>query len=159
MFLSLVAKMASAPVPLVSVGECVRHDSRTWLVTAIRNVVGWNQYHLVDLDTGLSVVRARFQLETIPFIDVVTDGEFDGTMEAKVEPQVTRTSSVDEGAGPSSRQWNERSKSELTRLQENRHSKSTAHQTKWQPRSFEVRPPFWPKRSHCLANCPLDIFL
>ena len=27
------------------------------------------------------------------------------------------------------------------------------------PKSFEVRPPFWPKRSHCLVNCPLDIFL
>ena len=134
MFLSLFAKMASAPVPLVSVGDCVRHDGRTWLVTAIRNVVGWNQYHLVDLDTGLSVVRARFQLETIPFIDVVADGDFDGTMEAKVE--VTRTSSEDEGAGPSSRQWNERSESELTRLQENRHSKSTAHQTKWAAKIF-----------------------
>ena len=134
MFLSLFAKMASAPVPLVSVGECVRHDGRTWLVTAIRNVVGWNQYHLLDLDTGLSVVRARFQLETIPFIDVVAGGDFDGTMEAKVE--VTPTSSEDEGAGPSSRQWNERSESELTRLQENRHSKSTAHQTKWAAKIF-----------------------
>ena len=87
---------------------------------------GWNQYHLVDPDTGPSVVRAWFQSETILFIDVVADGDFDGMMEAKVEPPVTGISGEDEGAVPSSRQWNERSYSGLTRLQENRLSKYTA---------------------------------
>ena len=118
-FLSLFVKMASAPVPLVSGGECVRHDGRTWLVTAIRNVVGWNQYHLLDLDTGLSVVRARFKLETMPFIDVVTDGE-----------------------------WRWRGRPILKAMER----EVRLIRQNGQPRSFEVRPPFWPKRSHCLVT-------
>ena len=124
--------MAPPPVPLVTVGEFVRHNDRTWQVTDIVNTVGWNQYHLVDIDTGESVVRARYQLDTIPFLDIMAPDE-DFELEIQVtHPEMAPTSNSE----PSSRQWNDRSDADLDRLQESRHSKSTGNQTKWASKIF-----------------------
>lgn len=128
-------KMAPAPEPLVSVGEFVIHDGRTWLVTDIQNGTGWNQYQLTDMDTGDTAVRARYQLERVPEINLMDD-DFADELEADVPPEVgVHTSPV---AGPSGgcRRWNERTESDLTKLQENRHSKSTSHQTRWAAKTF-----------------------
>lgn len=108
-------------------------------MTEIRNDGGWNQYHLVDMDTGETVVRARYQLEVIPFIDMGFEEDFgEMMMEADVPPEpFTSPSEVSMPVVPAvKRTWTERSEGDLVRLQENRHSKSTSNQTKWAAKMF-----------------------
>ena len=131
--------MATEPVPLVTVGECVSYDGKTCMVTSIENALGWNQYHLVDIDTGHSCVAARYQLTVIPFLNTLMDGEtFDTAVRPTEDPKTSVDTDLhvdDDGRGPT-RLWSNRTDLDLQRLQENRHSKSTSQQTKWATRVF-----------------------
>ena len=100
--------MASPSQSSISVGECVCCDGRVWLVSATQNRFGWNQFHLVDLDSGVSAVMRRFQLETLP--ESAEDRSTESTVNQK---------------------WRYHSDADLTHLQEMRHAKSTSQQTRW----------------------------
>ena len=125
-------KITSPSQSLISFGECVRCDGRVWMVSAIQNRFGWNQFHLVDLDCGVRAVKARFQLETLPFMDVSMDDSFTAVgngVEDPVAPTSAETAE-DRSAKPTvNRKWRNRSDADLTHLQEMRHSKSTSQQT------------------------------
>ena len=124
------------------------HHQRAWfllasvfvvMVSAIQNRFGWNQFHLVDLDSGVRAMKARFQLETLPFVDVSMDDSFtaegDG-VEYAVAPTSAETAE-DRSAKPTvNRKWRNRSDADLTYLQEMRHSKSTSQQTRWAAKIF-----------------------
>ena len=132
-------KMASPSQSLISVGECVRCDGRVWMVSTIQNRFGWNQLHLVDLDSGVRAAKARFQLETLPFVDVSMYDSFtaegDGVEDA-VAPTSAETGE-DRSAKPTvNGKWRNRSDADLTHLQEMRHSKSTSQQTRWAAKIF-----------------------
>ena len=135
----MFCKMASPSQSLISVGECVCCDGRVWMVSAIQNRFGWNQFHLVDLDSGVRAVKARFQLETLLFVDVSMDDSFtaeDDGVEDAVAPTSAETAE-DRSAKPTVNwKWRNRSDADLTHLQDMRHSKSTSQQTRWTAKIF-----------------------
>ena len=138
MFTLTAVKMASQPVPLDSEGECVRFKGKTCLVNSITSRLGWNQYHLVDIDTGHSCVAARYQLERIPFLDTdLADDIFEADVVVKeAEEEVVGTDLADEKPVGPVRLWSNRTEDDLVRLQENPHSKSTSQQTMWARKVF-----------------------
>lgn len=50
-------------------GEFVRHKNATWMVTGISNQLGFNTFHLVNIDSGVTTVTQRYLLETVPFVE------------------------------------------------------------------------------------------
>ena len=131
--------MASPSQSLIFIGECVCCDGRVWMVSAIQNRFGWNEFHLVDLDNGVRAVKARFQLETLPYVDVSMDDSFttesDGVEDA-VAPTWAETAEDRSAKLTVNRKWRNRSDADLTHLQEMRHSKSTSQQTRWTAKIF-----------------------
>ena len=138
MFTMTAFKMAYQPVPLVTEGECVRFKGKTCLMNSITSRLGWNQYNLVDIDTGHSCVAARYQLERIPCLDTdLVDDIFEAEIIVEeTEEEVVGTNLDDEKPVGPARLWSNRTEDDLVRLQENRHSKSTSQQTKWARKVF-----------------------
>ena len=116
-----------------------------WLCPAWRQNLACDSYQecggVEPIPSGGSGHWPVSRLSSIPVGNDTIYWRCDGRRFRRDHRRQDRTTSdtyleLDEGAGPSSRQWNERSESELTRLQENRHSKSTAHPTKWAAKIF-----------------------
>ena len=132
--------MASQPVPLVTEGECVGFKGKTCLVNSITSRLGWNQFHLVDIDTGHNCVAARYQLERILFLDTdLADDIFEADVVVEeTEEDVVGTDLVDERPVGPAQLWSNHTDDDLVRLQENRRFKSTSQQTKWAQKVFQV---------------------
>ena len=135
--------MASAPFTVNDIVQC---SGKTCLITSITSPLGFNKFHLVDIDTGCSFVAYRHQLHhteiaaaLIPNFEGEFDNELDNVIEAIEVDVVEEIEEIDEdlpeAAVPNPR-WGAATPAEVERLQANRHSAHTDTQTKWAAAMF-----------------------
>ena len=122
--------MASAPATpnaLVYSGMYVTCQGRTCYVDSVENNLGYNQYKLIDIDSGVELVKARYEFE--PMDDILKDTEVDMAVlekilyENKEEIQEKRLQTV--------------STEELDSIALSRNSKRTKIQTNWAVKVFK----------------------
>ena len=53
----------SEPRTIFQVGEFVNSNGRTCYIEEIQNVLGFNRYILVDIDSGVTLNKAAFEIE------------------------------------------------------------------------------------------------
>ena len=115
----LLYKMASSHPKLLCVGDYVLSEGRTCFITKIVNSLGFNTYHIVDMDSGVVLTKARYQLEYLP---ILASGDDDAdfqqqNIELKQEKTTERFANV--------------SSSDLDEMELNRSSLKMKQQTLW----------------------------
>lgn len=136
--------MAEAPGPLISVGDFVNCSGRVCYVESIQNTIGFNQYKLVDIDSGVVLTKARFQINPIEVQYVTgTDSDMDF-----MDVNIDQLEQTNEGKKENSeeRRFSTLSEEDLNNLALNRNCKTTQQQTSWGVAIFKsetlVFPPF-----------------
>ena len=128
------------------------------MITDITKSIAWNDYHIVNIDSGATAVTQRYKLEHIPFLN---HAEMEGFTLEPMEPDAG-TKQPDEAApyvNPNpSRKWAGVSEASLAKLQANRHSKHTDNSTRWAVRIFRGEHYFWASRFNH-AKCIYLLFI
>jgi hypothetical protein len=122
--------MAAAPLPIISVGDFVKTAGRVCYVENIDRSLGFGQYILVDIDSGVVLKKSRYELEPI-HVDIVTgnDGDMDFEnidIQTLSQPNEDRKSSKTEG-----NRFATICEEDLDKIALNRTSKNTRNQTSW----------------------------
>jgi hypothetical protein len=112
-------KMA-APKPLVEIGDFVKTGERVCFVESIENKIGFNTYILVDIDSGVTLRKARFEFDPIE-VEYVSESE----MAQFIEENEVKQPKKEE------KRFETLSNEELDQLAQNRISKNTKKQTSW----------------------------
>ena len=114
------------PQRLLSKGEYVNCGGKTCYIQDIVNPLGYNQYVLIDMDTGLVMKKARYEFTPIPghILDEADDIPYPTTNnddtkknETTIEKQPSRFASV--------------TAEDLDKIELNRNSTRTKMQTSW----------------------------
>ena len=133
---SCLMKMASS---LFTVGELVKCQERTCLITQIVNRLGFNRYHVTDIDTGHSSIKFWYELKRCDEIAAALLPEV-FVADVKVEDEADIPEELgaeqDPPVQPATTRWAVLSEDEVDHIAENRHSKHTATQTKWAAKVF-----------------------
>jgi hypothetical protein len=127
--------MAAGPTALVSVGDFVSTDNRVCYVENIEKNLGFNQYILVDIDSGVQLRKCRYQIQPIQ-VEFVTGDETDVEFEnINIEPL---ESNEDQKKGKDEeKRFPTLSEQDLNTLQMNTNSKNTKSQTHWGVKIFK----------------------
>ena len=122
------------PLKLVSEGEYVITDGRTCFVDSISKTLGFNQYNLIDIDSGVMLKRARYQIEPTAAMDVFVKPDepfeipdFDSVKEENTD-------------NAQKKRFVEVSMEDLDKIELNRTSKRTRQQTVWAVSVFKGKP-------------------
>ena len=133
---SCLMKMASS---LFTVGELVKCQERTCLITQIVDRLGFNRYHVTDIDTGHSSIKFCYELKRCDEIAAALLPEV-FVADVKVEDEADIPEELgaeqDPPVQPATTRWAVLSEDEVDHIAENRHSKHTATQTKWAAKVF-----------------------
>lgn len=130
---SCFIKMASA---MFTVGEIVKCQEKTCMITEIVNRLGFNRYQVTDIDTGHSFMAFSYELKRCDEIaaallpEVFVDEVMEDEAAVPVEPAM-ELMEWDTPVEPAPTRWAMLSEDEVDHIAENRHSKHTATQTKW----------------------------
>ena len=129
-------KMASS---LFTVGELVKCQERTCLITQIVNRLGFNRYHVTDIDTGHSSIKFCYELKRCDEIAAALLPEV-FVADVKVEDEADIPEELgaeqDPPVQPATTRWAVLIEDEVDHIAENRHSKHTATRTKWAAKVF-----------------------
>ena len=111
---------------LIVAGEYVRTDGRTCYVDHVSNTLGYNEYHLIDIDSGTQLKRARYQLEPMVALNLVAvpDDNFERMADTMYIPH-------EKPQKETKKRFADVSVTELDQIEENRTSKRTRQQTVW----------------------------
>ena len=126
---------------IFTVNEIVKFKEKTCLITNIHNIFGFNQYELVDIDTGNEMRAHGYQLSRSDTADLI-DAEFVeeigliGNEHTSVKTPVTVPAEESMDTVPNPR-WAKISEQDIDALAENRHSHHTSSQTKWATAAFK----------------------
>ena len=71
--LDTMASATPTTKPLVEVGDSVTCESRVCYVQCIENTLGFNQYTIVDMGSGVVMKKCRYEIQLIP--DILGGGE------------------------------------------------------------------------------------
>jgi hypothetical protein len=118
--------MATAPKPLVSVGDFVNCGQKLCYVESITNNLGFNQYVCIDMDSGVSLLRNRHEI-SVPEVTFLEALDFEQTLENIQEKGKT----TQETEAKAAKRFAEVSIEDLDTLALNRSSKRTREQTSW----------------------------
>ena len=67
MFANMAGVMdAAVPRRLLSAGQYVECSGRTCFIQSVMNTLVFNQYHIVDIDTGVMMKKPSYELTLIP---------------------------------------------------------------------------------------------
>jgi hypothetical protein len=121
--------MASVPVPAVNIGDFVYTENKLCYVKSIENMLGFNQYCVVDIDTGISLNKARHQLE-MPEMKLLLNETFE---------EADGTQKQEEKDKKSQKRFAEVTESDINDYALNRNSKRTRTQTVWAVSIFKGR--------------------
>ena len=105
---------------LLSAGQFVKTDGRLCMITEVKNVLGYNEYHLVDFDTGSPLKRARYKLDPTEFNLYDKEEEI-----LKEKPTTQELPEVKES------RFKQHDEAQLNEFALNRNSKRTKQQTTW----------------------------
>lgn len=104
------------------------------MIIDIKNHLGFNQYTLVDIDTGHKFIGYRYQLRRTDEIAAALLPDFNELIGSE-EAETPETGAQNDGPEPSQDQPSDRwamiEEEDIVNLAENRHSAHTAKQTKW----------------------------
>ena len=119
--------MADAP-RLLSVGQYVKNEGRLCMIQEIKNHLGFNQYFIVDMDSGVCLKRARYQIEPIelkglPGADDSEDFDDDNAD--------SETANEEKNTSAPAKRFLSVSSEELDSIEINRTSYRTRKQTIW----------------------------
>ena len=132
--------MASETMSPLATGDIVRFQQAACMITGIQKALGYNQYRVVDLNTGVTHVAFSYQLIRYPAVmeavkrSLMEDVDFEMEAVHEGEEVVTTNNEV----AVKSR-WSECSEMEVIKLAENRHSDKTVKSTDWAVRLFRGR--------------------
>ena len=129
-------KMASSRF---TVGELVKCHERTCLITQIVNRLGFNRYHVTDIDTGHSSIKFCYELKRCKEIPAALLHEVfvaDVTVEDEADIPEELSAEWEPPVQPAITRWVVLSEDEVDHIAENRHYKHTATQTKWAAKVF-----------------------
>ena len=133
----LSVKMDShSQTPVFTVNDIVKFGEKTCMITDIDNKLGFRQYVLVDVDSGAKHRAARYQLKESELAAALIPADFLENMDFTEETDPTPPPNVDSTVPKSEQRWADVSEADLNSLAENRHSSSTANQTKWAVKAF-----------------------
>lgn len=121
---------------MFDIGEIVKCDDKVCLISDIIRTLGFNQYLLMDMDTGHTLKAFGYQLAKCQEIADALVTELMDAGEAEIV-SVVETSEPKRSREDDRGRWAEMSEESLNQLAENRHSKSTASQTKWAVKAFQ----------------------
>ena len=133
-------KMASETMSPLANGDIVQFQQAACKITDIQKALGYNQYRVVDLNTGVTHVAFSYQLIRDPaFMEAVQrslmeDANFEMEAVHVGEEVVTTNNEV----AVKSR-WGECSEMEVIKSAENRQSDRTVKSTGWAVRLFRGR--------------------
>ena len=132
---------------MYQVGDIVefrRHGvSRTCLITAVTNDLGFNDYHMCDMDTGDQVSGNGPELSPVTMItsdlfDAWTDDVQASSVPTSVSSQISdSTATRPQHTQPAKSRFAQVSEGDLDRLAEARMSENTKAQTKWGTQIFK----------------------
>ena len=118
-----ICTMAGPAAMLTSIGDLVTTENRLCYVEKVDNTLGYNQYTLVDIDSGVSLIKSRYQFQHVD-LDMLTEGELnvdienlDGKKKEETIEKEKRFTTV--------------STEEIDALALNRTSQRTKSQTNW----------------------------
>ena len=117
----------SEPRTIFQVGEFVNSNGRTCYIEEIQNVLGFNRYILVDIDSGVTLNKAAFEIEKTE-LKVVTVPE-DMEMEMPDIPEIPKKNETTENTAKE--RFPKVSTKELDNIELNRTSENTKKQTSW----------------------------
>lgn len=123
-------KMAGSAVPLISVGDFVNYDGKTCYVENVFNNIGFNQYVIVDIDTGTVFTKARYQIQPVD-VEMVTgsDTDIDPFPDINIEDLMQKNE--DKTPKTEESRFVTISNEDLDNLELNRNSLRTKSQTSW----------------------------
>ena len=137
--------MAAQHLQPFTVNEVVKCKGKICLITDIRNVLGFNEFTLVDIDTGSTLIARRYQMERSDEVAAALLPEFqlsDDHLIATTEdidmPLLDHDDASDQPDTNSTR-WARVTEDDINNLAANRHSHHTGSQTKWAVRLFKGR--------------------
>ena len=128
--ISCITTMASVNAARVppSVCQSVKTDGRKCFIQSIDTSLGYNQYFLIDMDSGAHLKRSRYELEPLPveLVPPADDNAFEDSMD---EP--TLQESEEKNGEPAKKRFAAVSNEELDQIELNRTSIRTKRQTAW----------------------------
>ena len=117
----------SSPV-IISIYDYVKVGSRVCYVENITSDLGYRQYHLIDIDSGVQMKKSRYQIEPYNF-DLLSilkkeDMEFE-------EKEPITEEKLQESNEDKEKRFKTMTEEELNEYALNRNSKRTKQQTTW----------------------------
>ena len=143
--------MANA-AKLISVRDWVKCEGRLCYVQDISNVLGFNQYFIVDIDSGVVLKRSRFQLEPADVKPITLP--LDDTAFAIETVQTEDSQDTKVNLKPVQKRFLDVSSEELNCIELNRTSVRTWKQTAWAVSIMKGQSPAMPP-SPCF--CPFKM--
>ena len=110
---------------LLKVTDYVKCEGRTCFIQEIDNSMGFNVYHIVDIDSGVKLRKPRYQLEFIPTELVAVGLADDIPWDEEILETVPDQKEIKE------KQFATVSGQELDQIELNRNSTRTKMQTNW----------------------------
>ena len=119
------------PQRLLQKGDHVYCEGRTCFIQHISNTLGFNEYHMVDIDSGVLLKRPRYKLEYVP-VEVLAVGALadDTSFDEEIKENETVAKSP-KNEGNTKKRFASVSVQELDEIELNRNSSRTKMQTNW----------------------------
>jgi hypothetical protein len=134
--------MASVPKPVVNTGDFVYTENKLCYVENISNNLGYNQYTVVEIDTGERMLKTRYQLE-MPEIKLLMSENFEA------EDMTAKQAETEEKGR---KRFLDVTESELDDFALNRNSKRTRIQTTWGVSVFKGKKEIQKKSKQTMAD-------
>ena len=132
MFVNMADQQDAAVVPrILQKGDFVTYSGRTCFIQQITNTIGQNQYQIIDIDSGLITIAARYELTYIPvtLVGKADDIPIPMAMEEKTEETKDKV------------RFGDVTNEELDKIELDRNSSRTRMQTSWAVGIFKGRSP------------------
>ena len=132
-------KIAAAPRSPFSTGDLVKFCGEACLVEAVNSALGYNQYSLVALDTGVKLRAFGYQLTRLSTVSDALQECFEEEWslgDVKLPGPHREDDPTSEPRERADSRWANRTDEEVTELAKNRHSDKTAKQTAWAVKLF-----------------------